>query len=177
MANLLTMADIQAILKLHAQGWPQRRIARELDVDRETVAKYVRASRCLPKPAKAPIGSDKAGDQAAEGSARPLAVETFVEEKAIDACPSSPLLDVPPGEFKTSQSASRVSEPKPAQAPLGSCEIFGAADPAGPSPALVASIEAAEACKILLQRGKPLHNRVLMIDVLEMRFDEISPLQ
>ncbi|MGA2032138.1 MAG: helix-turn-helix domain-containing protein [Thermoguttaceae bacterium] len=34
MANLLTVADTQAILKLHAQGWPQRRIARELDVDR-----------------------------------------------------------------------------------------------------------------------------------------------
>jgi hypothetical protein len=35
MAYLLTMADIQAILKLHRQGWPQRRIARELDVDRD----------------------------------------------------------------------------------------------------------------------------------------------
>ena len=58
MANLLTMADIQAILGLHERGWPQRRIARELDVDRETVAKYVRAIGCVPKPAKAPIGSD-----------------------------------------------------------------------------------------------------------------------
>ena len=31
MAYLLTMADIQAISKLHQQGWSQRRIARELD--------------------------------------------------------------------------------------------------------------------------------------------------
>ena len=30
MANLLTMADIQAILGLHERGWRQRRIAREL---------------------------------------------------------------------------------------------------------------------------------------------------
>ncbi len=33
MANLLTMADIQAVLKLHEQGWRQRRIARELHVE------------------------------------------------------------------------------------------------------------------------------------------------
>lgn len=53
MANRLTMAKIQAILSLHAQNWPDRKIARELDVDRETVAKYVRAASCVPKPAKA----------------------------------------------------------------------------------------------------------------------------
>ena len=57
MANQLTMADIQAILTLHQRGWRNRRIARELNVDRETVAKYIRASTCVPKPAKAPIGS------------------------------------------------------------------------------------------------------------------------
>jgi transposase len=58
MANLLTMADIQAILGLHERGWRNRRIARALDVDRETVAKYIRASGCVPKPAKAPVGSE-----------------------------------------------------------------------------------------------------------------------
>ena len=42
MANLLKMAIVESILSLHAQGWSQRRIARELDVDRETVGKYVR---------------------------------------------------------------------------------------------------------------------------------------
>lgn len=110
MAYLLTMADIQAISRLHQQGWSQRRIARELDVDRETVATYVRASGCNPKPAKAPLGSDEVGDQAAEGSARPVAGEAFLEEKGIEACPACPLLDVPPGQFKTSQSAPRVGE-------------------------------------------------------------------
>jgi hypothetical protein len=81
MANLLTMADIQAILNLHEQGWRQRRIARELHVDRETVAKYIRASHCIPKPAKAPLGSEMAGDQATEGVERPLVAEAFQNEK------------------------------------------------------------------------------------------------
>ena len=44
MANRLTMAKIQAILSLHQQNWQIRRIARELDVDRETVTKYVRVA-------------------------------------------------------------------------------------------------------------------------------------
>jgi transposase len=142
MAYLLTMADIQAISKLHQQGWSQRRIARELDVDRETVAKYVRASRCDPKPATAPLGSDEVDDQAAEGPARPLAGEAFLDEKGIGACPASPLLAVPPGQFKTSQSASRLGEPKPAKAPIGSAEIFGAADPAQSPHELAAGIAA-----------------------------------
>ena len=42
MANLLKMAQIQAIEVLRAQQWSVRRIARELGIDRGTVAKYVR---------------------------------------------------------------------------------------------------------------------------------------
>ena len=45
MANLLKMADMQAILALHGLGWSNRRIARELDIHRETVGDYVRAGR------------------------------------------------------------------------------------------------------------------------------------
>ena len=66
MANQLTMADIQAILTLHERGWRNRRIARELNIDRETVAKYIRAAACVPKPAKAPIGSAGTREQATE---------------------------------------------------------------------------------------------------------------
>ncbi len=58
MARLLKMAKVQAIRGLHERHWTNRRIARELGVDRETVAKYVRAGPCAPKPAKAPIGSE-----------------------------------------------------------------------------------------------------------------------
>ena len=42
------------------------------------------------------------------------------------------------------------------------------------SPALVASIEVAEVCKVLLKIGEPLRNRVLVIDLLTMSFDVIN---
>ncbi|HTU25762.1 MAG TPA: IS21 family transposase [Pirellulales bacterium] len=57
MANQLKMADVQAILSLHAQGWPQVRIAELLSIDRGTVRKYLRQALCGPKPANAPTGS------------------------------------------------------------------------------------------------------------------------
>src|SRR6187402_1301988 len=57
MSNLLKMANVQSILLLHAQGWSQRRIARELQLDRETVRKYVRQRSCDPKPANVLTGS------------------------------------------------------------------------------------------------------------------------
>ncbi len=58
MANQLKMAKIQAILSLHAQGWTQVRIAETLQVDRETVRKYILQQSCGPKPANAPTGSN-----------------------------------------------------------------------------------------------------------------------
>ncbi|HUE15726.1 MAG TPA: IS21 family transposase [Planctomycetaceae bacterium] len=58
MANQLKMAKIQAILSLHAQGWTQIRIAETLQVNRETVRKYLRQQSCGPKPPNAPTGSD-----------------------------------------------------------------------------------------------------------------------
>jgi transposase len=54
MANQLKVAKVLSIKSLHAQGWSQRRIARELGINRETVARYLRESS---KPAKAPPGS------------------------------------------------------------------------------------------------------------------------
>lgn len=60
MANRLRMAKVHSIQTLHARGWSQRRIARALGVDRETVARYVRAGAAVgrqnqPNP---PTGSD-----------------------------------------------------------------------------------------------------------------------
>jgi transposase len=67
MANRLKMATVQSILSLHARGWSQRRIARELGVDRESVARHLRLARESapaarsdrehPEPAIAPISS------------------------------------------------------------------------------------------------------------------------
>ena len=60
MSNLLKMAMIDIILSLHRRGWSQRRIAGELGINRETVARYLRQARAAPKPANAPSGSEPA---------------------------------------------------------------------------------------------------------------------
>lgn len=67
MANRLEMAMVQAITQLWRQGWSIRRIARELGVDRETVARHVRLSRGAgsdSKPAIAPLGSPAGSESA-----------------------------------------------------------------------------------------------------------------
>jgi IS30 family transposase len=46
MANQLKMAKIDAILHLHEQEWSNRRIARELGVHRDTVARVIRTAFC-----------------------------------------------------------------------------------------------------------------------------------
>jgi len=72
MANHLTMALIDTILTLHQRRWSNRRIARELGIDRATVARHLQdqaagaaaapstgheAADTESKPANAPIGS------------------------------------------------------------------------------------------------------------------------
>src|SRR5438128_1579357 len=60
MANQLKMAKIQAILMLRERGWSCRRIARELQINRETVARHLALAQQAARPAKAPTGSDRA---------------------------------------------------------------------------------------------------------------------
>src|SRR5271157_1326599 len=57
MSNRLRMANIHAIIGLLEQDWSYRRIARELGVDRETVARYDRLRHNQPKPAIVAPGS------------------------------------------------------------------------------------------------------------------------
>jgi transposase len=140
MANRLTMAKIQAILSLHEQGWQNREIARELDVDRASVAKYVRAAGYDPKPAKAPIGSAGADEGAAGPRESPSVAEASGGERRIEANPSSPLLYVPPSDSKPAK-APIGSRPKPAKAPIGSETISDVDDPTQSPPDLVADIE------------------------------------
>jgi len=59
MANQLKMAVVNAISTLKERGWSQRRIAQELGINRETVARYVNLGEAGPKPAtNAPPGSN-----------------------------------------------------------------------------------------------------------------------
>ena len=59
MANRLKMAEHQAILGLHRLNWSYRRIAAELGVDRQTVARHVKAEPADP-PGTGPPGSNAA---------------------------------------------------------------------------------------------------------------------
>src|SRR3954470_2452656 len=63
MANLLKMAVSETIRTLHRRGWSQRRIADELGINRETVARHLRQADPPSKPANAPPGSG--GDEGA----------------------------------------------------------------------------------------------------------------
>jgi len=94
MANQLKMAEIHSILTLRTRGWSFRRIARELGVHRETVARYVQQAgevataaassgtlakpanaligAAAPEPANAPIGPDGAVVAAARRSRHPI---------------------------------------------------------------------------------------------------------
>lgn len=57
MANQIKMAVSDSIITLYERGWPQRRIARELDVDRGTVARHIDLRRAAAsKAAGVPAG-------------------------------------------------------------------------------------------------------------------------
>jgi transposase len=58
MSNRLKMANIHAIIGLLEQKWSYRRIARELGVDRDTVARYDRLRRNRSNPAIVAPGSE-----------------------------------------------------------------------------------------------------------------------
>src|SRR5262245_7408692 len=66
MSNQLKVAMIATIVSLRQRGWSQRRIARELGINRETVARYLRQLPTPANPAIAPSGS-----QDAEGASNP----------------------------------------------------------------------------------------------------------
>src|SRR5688572_31175807 len=61
MPNQLKVAMIETIHSLRQRGWSKRRIARELGIDRETVARHLRLAASGSNPANAPIGSDLPG--------------------------------------------------------------------------------------------------------------------
>jgi transposase len=91
MANRLKMALAESIQALYQRGWSQRRIARALNVDRETVAKHLRARHERSKPATAPLGSPAEGDQSKPATA-PLGSEGRFDAPlaTVDFPPSAP---------------------------------------------------------------------------------------
>lgn len=116
MANRLEMANIQAILQLHALQWSQRRIARHLGIDRGTVANVLRQAPPDPKPATAPSGSEGPKPATWESAPGPALV-----------APSEPAPAAP--------GSSADPHPKPATAPSGAVAGIPPATVAtGPAP-------------------------------------------
>ncbi len=61
MANQIKMAERGTIVTLYGRGWSRRRIARELDLDRETVGRHIRLEKAGgSKPAIPPTGIHEA---------------------------------------------------------------------------------------------------------------------
>jgi hypothetical protein len=61
MSNHLEMAMMHSIMTLHQRGWSQRRIARELDIDRETVARHLGSAKAAGGGSNPPPGSQAVG--------------------------------------------------------------------------------------------------------------------
>jgi len=126
MANRLEVAAVNAIYKLLEHGWSQRRIARELGIDRETVARYQREAAAAappgPKPAEAPPGSSGPVAAACEGDSNPAGAplgstdsfarpqeENSQEQKKVDS-PSrcEPFREVIGAKLEEGLSAQRI---------------------------------------------------------------------
>ena len=93
MANQLKVALVQAIIGLLEQRWPYRRIARELGVHRETVARYDRLrQRTGSKPANPTPGSDPTEhSKPANGSAAlTTSVTAGSDGVALSSCAAGP---------------------------------------------------------------------------------------
>ena len=70
MVNQLKMAQVHAIQALRNRDWSQRRIARELGIHRETVARYLRLARAGPPKALLSPGLEAPG----HGGGRPAGI-------------------------------------------------------------------------------------------------------
>ncbi len=55
MANVLKVNEQNSIEQLAAQGWSRRRIARELNLDRKTVRRYLEAAAKSPTISTPPL--------------------------------------------------------------------------------------------------------------------------
>ena len=99
MANVLKMAIIESIRSLYAQGWSQRRIARELGIDRGTVRKYLSSGF---------FGADSAPTPSAFDESKPA---TF---SPLPAPTPKPATNLPTGSvagFEAGQPADRGTAP------------------------------------------------------------------
>ena len=122
MSHLIKVATIDIILSLHRRGWSQRRIASELDINRETVARYLQRSEAASKPANAPAGSDTLQTASKPANAPPGADTLQAASKPANAPSGSDALETWPtptdqalasAPVSVDQSSGRKSECEP----------------------------------------------------------------
>jgi transposase len=110
MSYLLKVATIDIILSLHGRGWSQRQIARELDINRETVARYLKQAIAASKPANAPPGSDDT-----ESTSKPANAPSGSDDSESTSEPA----DAPPGSDNFEPEPNH-SDPPPVSVPVTS---------------------------------------------------------
>jgi hypothetical protein len=111
MANLLKVVMVETIVSLHNRGWSQRRIARELGINRETVARHLRLAAPDSNPAKAPIGSEPS-----DGDPKPANAPIGSVERVVDPKPAK----APPARRRLRP----VSPSRPTPRPAGSATVL-----------------------------------------------------
>ncbi len=102
MANLLKMAVSETIRTLHRRGWSQRRIADELGIHRETVARHLRQADPPSKPANAPPGATTSGGAAKPANAPPGSEGDSGASALTGASPGAPTGPPPRGSGRAS---------------------------------------------------------------------------
>ncbi len=110
MTKRLKMPKVQSILALHQQGWPFVRIARELGLHRDTVARYVSLQA---KPAEAPPGSaDPKPAQAPPGSedSKPAEVRSSARYQVAGRSDCEPLREIIQQKLDLGLEAKRIHQ-------------------------------------------------------------------
>jgi transposase len=126
MANALKMAIVQSIRQLHAARWSQRRIARELGIDRGTVARHLRSPPPDPNAAIPPAGFlAVGGSNAATFSPLPApALDTSAGSDVADGAAASNAAISPAGSQGENSNPAAVSSDGPPAGRPSLCDSF-----------------------------------------------------
>src|SRR5439155_23008973 len=108
----LKMAFVETLLRLHARGWSQRRIARELGIDRAAVSRHIRQAEAAAK-----ATDNGAVGAAVPAGAKPARAPTGSADLPAESKPAS----APPGS-SPGDAASEIG-PLAAQAQAGSVSV------------------------------------------------------
>ncbi len=122
MANRLDMAKIQAIEQLQALKWSQRKIARELGIDRGAVARHLRELENDPKAAIPPTGS--ADPKAATFPPSPGALSIQADQAGCTASEADSKAAIPPaGSASVADANSAGQTPWETTSPEGNAKV------------------------------------------------------